>query len=290
MKRNPFTTLFLFMISMIFFCSHLFPLNCFTEDTIQLIVRGDDMGSSHTANVACIRAYQEGIVRSVEVMVPTPWFNEAAAMLAEVPELDVGIHLTLTSEWELCKWGPVTQAPSLVDRMGRFFPMVWPNRNYPNASLHESKPLPQEVENELRTQIQIAMEKIPRISHLSDHMAAAQSTPEFQEILERLSREFNLPLDPVGIKPAGGLGGSHATPEQKEGALIEILKKLKPGLWLLVDHPGLDTPELRSQWHKGYETVAQDRAGVTFAFTSPKVKKLIQERGIEMISYKQAHQ
>lgn len=255
---------------------------------VRLIVRGDDMGSSHTANVACVQTYKEGIVRSVEVMVPGPWFNEAAAMLAEVPDLDVGVHLTLTSEWELCKWGPITAARSLVDKAGRFFPMTWPNPNYPNASLHEAKLSVKEVENELRAQVQLAVEKIPRISHLSDHMMAAGSLPELKAVLEKISAEFNLPLDPLGFQHAGGMGGGKATPEQKEEALLKIVTSLQPGNWLLVDHPGLDTPELRGQWHKGYETVAQDRAGVTFAFTSDKVKKAVEERGIKLIGYKQA--
>ena len=85
------------------------------DDEIRLIVRGDDIGSSHAANVACIESYRDGIMRSVEVMVPCPWFAEAVEMLNENPGLDVGIHLTLTSEWEKCKWRPLTYGPSLVN-------------------------------------------------------------------------------------------------------------------------------------------------------------------------------
>jgi len=69
------------------------------DSAIKLIVRADDIGSSHAANLACIQSYREGIARSVEVMVPCPWFNEAAGMLRANPGYDVGVHLTLTSEW-----------------------------------------------------------------------------------------------------------------------------------------------------------------------------------------------
>ena len=101
------------------------------SEAIRLIVRGDDIGSSHAANGACIRCYRDGIVRSVEVMVSAPWFNEAARMLNENPQLDVGVHLTLTSEWENCKWGPLTEAPSLVDEQGHFYPMTSQRKGFP---------------------------------------------------------------------------------------------------------------------------------------------------------------
>jgi len=98
---------------------------------IKLVVRADDIGSCHTANLACIQVYREGIARSVEVQVPCPWFNEAARMLRENPGYDVGVHLTLTSEWENYKWGPLTQAPSLVDAQGHFFPMTSQRADFP---------------------------------------------------------------------------------------------------------------------------------------------------------------
>ena len=66
----------------------------------RLIVRADDMGFSHSGNAAAIKTYKEGIVRSVEVLVPSPWFPEAVQLLKENPGVDVGIHLTLTSEWD----------------------------------------------------------------------------------------------------------------------------------------------------------------------------------------------
>jgi hypothetical protein len=67
--------------------------------------------------------------------------------------------------------------------------------------------------------------------------------------------------------------------------LVKILEGMKPGLWMLVVHPGLDTPEMRAIGHKGYENVAADRTGVTHALTSEKVKELVRRRGIKLVSY-----
>ena len=81
----------------------------------RLIVRADDMGSFRAANIACLKGYTEGIESSIEVMVVTAWFPEAARLLRENPGIDVGLHLTLTSEWENVKWRPLTHCPSLTD-------------------------------------------------------------------------------------------------------------------------------------------------------------------------------
>ena len=253
---------------------------------IRLIVRGDDIGSCHAANVGCIESYKNGIVRTVEVMAPCPWFHEAAKMLRENPGLDVGVHLVLTSEWEFYRWGPLTRAPSLVDKEGHFFPATRQRRDFPpNTGFLQANPKIEEVEKELRAQIELAMEKIPNVSHLTCHMGTANSTPELRALVTRLSQEYKLPLGLPGAKRAGGFGGTRTTPEEKEAALVKILESLKPGLWLFVDHPGMDTPEMRAIGHVGYRHVAADRSGVTKAFTSKKVKRVIEKRRIRLISY-----
>lgn len=244
---------------------------------ICLIVRGDDMGSSHAANEACIRCFTQGILRSVEVMVPAPWYLEAVQLLREHPSLDVGVHLTLTSEWDRCKWGPVTHAPSLCDQRGHFPATV--------AGFLESGFHLEEVEAELRAQIEIALRDIDQVSHLSSHMLTTVATPELRELTQRLAHEYRLPLEQEGVQFAGFLGGADLDALGKERYLLQILEGLTPGVWLVVDHPGLDTPEMRALGHPGYEQVAADRAGVTYAFTSPRVIEYIQQRGIRLISY-----
>lgn len=256
------------------------------DDDIRLIVRGDDIGCCHAANVACIRSYRQGIVRSVEVMVPCPWFNEAVEMLNKNPGLDVGVHLTLTAEWDGCKWGPITRAPSLVDPQGSFFAMTGARKGFPpKSSFLEAGPKIEEVERELRAQIELAVKRIRNVTHLSCHMGTASCTPQLRALVERLAREYKLPVGAPGAKRAGGFGGSHTTAGQKEAAMVKILEGLQAGLYLFVDHPGLDTPEMRAIGHPGYRHVAADRDGVTRAFTSERVEAVIKARGIKLISY-----
>src|SRR5437762_1621177 len=109
------------------------------QNSIRLIVRGDDMGYTHSGNEALIKCYKDGIESSIEVIVASPWFPEAVKLLQENPGIDVGIHLALTSEWDNIKWRPLSDCPSLKDADGYFFPMVWPNKNYPGRSIKENK-------------------------------------------------------------------------------------------------------------------------------------------------------
>jgi predicted glycoside hydrolase/deacetylase ChbG (UPF0249 family) len=253
---------------------------------IKLVVRADDIGSCHTANLACIQCFREGIARSVEVMVPCPWFNEAAQMLRENPGYDVGVHLTLTSEWQNYKWGPLTQSASLVDPNGHFFPMTSQRPDFPpHTGFLQSKWRIEEVEKELRAQIELAQKMIPQVSHLSSHMGTPTCTPELNALVQKLAREYKLPIETPGARHLPWVADSKASAAQREAALVKALAGLGPGVWIVVEHPGLDTPEMQAMGHKGYWEVASHRAGVTKSFTSPRVKEVIQKRGIQLVSY-----
>jgi len=256
------------------------------QGAIKLVVRADDIGSCHTANLACIKCFQEGIARSVEVMVPCPWFNEAAKMLRENPGYDVGVHLTLTSEWENYKWGPVTQSASLVDGQGDFYPMTSQRPDFPpKTGFLDSGWKVEEVEKELRAQIELAKKMIPQVSHLSSHMNTPTATPQLNALVQKLAKEYKLPIETPGAQYVPWLADSKATAEQREAALVKALEDLKPGVWIVIEHPGLDTPEMQGMGHKGYWEVASHRDGVTKAFTSAKVKEVIKRRGIQLVSY-----
>jgi hypothetical protein len=254
---------------------------------IKLVVRADDIGSCHAANLACIKCFQEGIARSVEVMAPCPWFNEAAKMLRENPSFDVGVHLTLTSEWENYKWGPITQAPSLVDEQGHFFPMTSQRPDFPpQTGFLEAKWKMEEVEKELRAQIELAKKMIPQVSHLSSHMNTPTATPQLNALVQKLAKEYKLPIETPGAQYLPWTADSKASAEQREAALVKALEAVGPGVWIVIEHPGLDTPETQALGHKGYWEVAAHRDGVTKAFTSAKVKEVIKRRGIQLVSYR----
>ncbi len=257
------------------------------EGEIRLLVRADDMGVAQSVNEACIKSYKEGIVKSVEVIVPGPWFLDAVRLLKENPEIDVGVHLALTSEWERVKWGPLTHAPSLVDSNGYFRPMTRQRQDFPpGTGFVDANPKIDEVERELRAQIETAQRHLgKRVTHVSSHMATAVATPELRALTERLAKEYGLQMETPRLKFAGMFGNSTFTGDQREKALVDLVEKLQPGQWFIIEHPAFDTPEMRNIGHKGYENVAADREGVTRAFTSAKVKEVIARRRITIISY-----
>src|SRR5467141_5001273 len=136
-----------------------------TLDQVYLIIRTDDAGMSHSVNMGLERLIETGLPVSVSVMFPTPWYQETVDILKRHPEVAVGIHLTLNSEWKNYRWGPVlgrTAVPSLVDADGYFFPS--------SEALHQNHPDLKEVEKELRAQIQRALRSGLTIDYVDCHM------------------------------------------------------------------------------------------------------------------------
>ena len=261
------------------------------DDGIYLIIRADDIGSSHAANLACIKSYREGIARSVEIMTPCAWFPEAVSMLRENPGYDVGVHLSLTSEWDNVKWGPLTEAPSLVDENGYFFPKTRTAKDSEERTgfWDESVSL-EEVEAEIRAQIELAVNNIPQVSHVSGHMGCGSVDPGVSEIVTRVAGEYGIDIDLKALGSKGARWGAKNSDnaETRERKLIAMLENLEPGLHMLIEHPGLNTPEMEGHGHEGYRNVHTHRDAVTKAFCSPGVKKVIAERGIKLVSYKEA--
>ncbi|MEJ7711397.1 MAG: polysaccharide deacetylase family protein [Pyrinomonadaceae bacterium] len=270
----------------------LFFATCITssaqQKTIRLIVRGDDMGYAHSGNEAIVKSYKEGIVTSFEVIVPSPWFPEAARLLQQHPGVDVGVHLALTSEWDNIKWRPLSDCPSLKDSNGYFYPMVYPNKNYPGQSIKENSWKIEDVEKEFRAQIEMALKKIPRTSHISSHMNCTAITDEVKALTRKLAREYKIDIDLEEYQTIYvGYAGPNKTSEEKIQSFLNMLNKLEPGkTYIFIDHPGIDNEELRAVSHIGYEHVATDRQGVTDLFTNGKVKALIKQKKIQLIGYR----
>jgi CubicO group peptidase (beta-lactamase class C family)/predicted glycoside hydrolase/deacetylase ChbG (UPF0249 family) len=257
----------------------------------RLIVRGDDMGFTHSCNMASIESYEKGIETSVEVMAVTPWFPEAVRLLKENPGVDVGIHLSITSEWDNVKWRPLTNCPSLVDKNGYFFPMMDPNPNYPGLAIKEKKWNLEEIEKEFRAQIELTILNIPQVSHISGHMGSTTFDKIVAEMTRKLAAEYNLADVSTNLKSDYGIiGTGYDGPGKgfanKEASFISMLNKLEPGKsYLFVDHPAHNDPETQAIYHLGNLDVATDRQDVTNVFTSEKVKNVIREKGIELVSY-----
>lgn len=254
----------------------------------RLIVRGDDMGYTHSANEAIIKCFREGIMTTVEVLVASPWFPEAVKLIEQNQGLDVGIHLDLTCEWENLKWRPLTNCPSLVDSNGYFFPMVYPNPNYPGQSIIENQWDIEDIEREFRAQIELGLKHIPHASHISSHMNCTKISPEVEALSKRLARDYHIDIDPDDNNVISlGYGAVTKTAKEKIENFLKAINALEQGkTYLFVDHPGFDHDEMQAVYHIGYINVSTDRQGVTDLFTNKKVKSILKQKGIQLIGYK----
>ena len=108
------------------------------------------------------------------------------------PAIDVGIHLALTSEWENVKWRPLSDCPSLKDSNGYFFPMVFPNKNYPGQSIKENHWKMADIEKEFRAQIEMAKKKIPAYQPFSSHMGCTDLDKQVSALVKKLAKEYNI--------------------------------------------------------------------------------------------------
>ncbi|HZF36372.1 MAG TPA: polysaccharide deacetylase family protein [Candidatus Angelobacter sp.] len=152
-----------------------------------VIAHADDIGMCHGANTAFAAVAGKGFITSGSVMVPCPWFREIAEMAASDAQFDLGVHLTLTSEWRHYRWRPLTgasKASGLVDDDG----YMW--RTARAAHDHAR---PDAVEAELRAQIDAALAAGIDATHLDCHMGTALA-PAFADIYLRLGRDYRLPV------------------------------------------------------------------------------------------------
>jgi len=265
-----------------------------TQPPIYLLVRADDIGLSHAANLACIDVFTRGICRSVELMAPCAWFPEAVQLLHANPTYDVGVHLTMTSEWDNFKWGPISGAQSIVNAAGFFHTRYRKRDDYPDEIVFEGSAwTPADVEKEFRAQIERVRKHIPWVSHLSTHMGILRDDairgPIFKEVVDRLTTEYDLGVDLAahGFERFRGFGeNSQAlSAAEKVQQLRQNLETLAPGRWIFVDHPAYDQPETRAIHHAGYENVATDRQGVVDAWMDQQVLEIVVAHGIQLVSY-----
>jgi predicted glycoside hydrolase/deacetylase ChbG (UPF0249 family) len=265
----------------------------YPKTTKLLIIHADDIGVSHSENMATITAMEKGSVSSGSIMVPCPWMPEIATYAKAHPNVDLGLHLTLTAEWKEYKWGPVlprTEVPSLVDDRG-FLP--------DNSEAVGKNAKPAEVEKELRAQVERARQFGIDPTHFDTHMGSAFATPEIANIYVKLSQEYKVPiLFPAQAKPLAPNANLvitdnilMANPEDFKGGMknfyTKVINGLQPGLNVLLLHAAHDDAEMKAVTidHPDYGA-AWRQADFDF-FTSEDCKRLLKDNNIKVVTWKE---
>jgi predicted glycoside hydrolase/deacetylase ChbG (UPF0249 family) len=256
-------------------------------DARLLIVNCDDLGSSHAANVATLRAFDEGVATSATLMVPCPWAREAARMFAG---RDIGVHLTLTCEYPGYRWRSLTGAVSLNDDEG-FMPAT--------IEAVFAKAEPDDVYAECYVQIETAMAWGVDPTHLDSHMGANQLDARFFDIYLQLARDFDLPLRMAGRREDERLGFDGRAraaalgliypenfispwPRDTGQVFLDRIPGLAGGVSEIYAHPADDGPELR-----GYDPDHPEiRANDAQVLSDPAMVALLRGAGVTPISFR----
>ncbi len=262
-----------------------------------LILNADDFGMCHDQNEGVMRGLKEGLFTSSTILVTCPWFEEAAEFARNNPAADLGVHLTLTAEWDSYKWGPVLGAravPSLVDERGYLWQTV--------AQVYEHARL-DEAEAELRAQIEKLFAAGIDATHLDSHMGTLQLRQDYHEIYARLANDYRLPIRLASRRRIGveGMGAildqldafGVVTPDhlvffgppkldETEAYWTNLLRTLKPGLTEILCHPAIAREELKTCARDAMQREADFRY-----FTSDKARKLVADEGIKMTGFRE---
>ena len=264
-----------------------------------IIVHADDLGQTHSVNAAAIKALQGGTINSASLMVPCPWFPEMADYAKSHPDADFGLHLTLTSERVYYRWGPVASAdkvPTLVDLNG-YFHHDWEGGEHINA---------QEVELELRAQIERALAMGVRPTHLDSHQyRLIMSGKELFDTMLRVAHEYKLPVFvtrdwfadhpylPASLGPRDIVLDHTVTmepevpPEKWAEFYLTALKNLKPGVTEFVIHPGFDDDELRAATRERSTWGSAWRQRDFDFFTSDQFREILVQQKIKLITWRE---
>jgi len=261
-----------------------------------LILHADDLGVSHSENAASLDALDKGVVNSASIMIPTPWVTEVAEYARKHPNADLGLHLTLTSEWATYRWGSTAsrdQVPSLHD----------PDGTLPrDTRTVMTRAKLDEVEKELRAQIDRAYALGIKPTHVDSHMYALYSTPELFRTYTRVARSYKLPFLAVFDSPTSAIRAEltpsdivpdkvimrleKGTPAEWRKYYLDAIKDLKPGLTVILVHLGYDDAELRAVT-AGWDSWGADwRQRDVDVLNSAEFKQALKDNDIVMVTWR----
>ena len=266
------------------------------RDAKLLILHADDIGVAHSENAASFDALDKGAINSGSIMMPTPWVTEVAEYAKKHPNADLGLHLTVTAEWNTYRWGglaPNDKTPSLHDADGTL----------PRETGTVAKRAKQdEVERELRAQIDRAYAIGIKPTHVDSHMAALYETPELFGTYAKVARSYKLPfLHFIGraekanvaqllptdiVADAVYMRLQNAPRERWKDYYLDVIRSMKPGLNVILVHLGYDDAELRAVT-VGYEDwEAKWRQNDYDVITSAEFQKALKDNGVTMVTWR----
>jgi predicted glycoside hydrolase/deacetylase ChbG (UPF0249 family) len=266
-------------------------------DSKLLILHADDLGAAHSIDVASFAALDKGAISSASIMVPTPWITEVAAYARAHPNADLGLHLTLTSEWETYRWGsvePADRVASLLDSAGSF-----PN----DEKLVAAHAKPIEAEREIRAQINRALALGIRPTHLDSHMGSLFTTPALIATYVKVAHDYHLPFlalkgSPLAAPQAGIaaqdvlldaviIADRQVPRDQWKEFYLKAIANLKPGLTEIIVHLGHDDSELQAVMvdHEPFGSVWRQHD--YDIVNSPEFKKALQDNHVILVTWKE---
>jgi predicted glycoside hydrolase/deacetylase ChbG (UPF0249 family) len=273
------------------------------EDKL-LIIHADDIGLSHSENLATISSMTNGFVNSTSIMMPSAWSTEVGELIKEHPDLDIGVHITLTNEWFNYKWGPLADGvPGLKGPDGFMFP---------DCALVAKNASPEEVEKEMRAQIEAAIKIGIKPTHMDSHMGCVfYGRPEFLASYLRLAKEYGFPamvvpqmvesiikanpelfkdidVDNLAIIDQVAIASPTEYDEKgMEGFYTDLLNSLTPGITALLIHVAYDNDEMKAVTVRHpYWNSAWRQADYDF-FTSEKGRNLIKDNNIKLVTWRE---
>ena len=272
----------------------------FSRNAKLLIVHADDMGLSQATNSAVIEAFQKGGVTSGSIMVPCPWFPEIAEFAKNNTQFDIGLHITLSSEWDHYFFGAVSPSsaiPSLLNTKGYFYPSVEEFSKHANGS---------EVEKEIRAQIERALAFGIKPTHLDNHMGTILVSPEYYQILLKLGHEYKLPV----LIPADMIAGiskqlldmlgrdnivvdhlfmlNQASPAKQWGEpYLKFVENMQPGLNEIIVHLAKDNDETRAIMINHPDFGAEWRQHDLDFVLSQEFKDTLKKNDIKLVTWRQ---
>jgi len=275
------------------------------DDDRAVIIHTDDIGMCQASLAAFADLVEFGLISSGATMVPCPWFPQVAAYCRAHPSVDLGVHLTLTCEWDTYRWGPISTrdpASGLIDEEGYFYRQSEPVQEHGD---------PTAVQIELLAQVERALKAGIDVTHVDTHMGTVMHQ-KFIPVYLQVAAHYRLPpmlprwdqahLHEMGMDAETAAFAARMLQELEAQGVpmfdhmammpldepahrVETAKRLfdalPPGLSYFILHPAMDTPELRA--------IAPDwpnRVADYEAFTSPELRDYVKGSGIHVIGYR----